>query len=372
MDSFTMDSLAMQSIGMQSIGMGTSAMPDDYILQGGDVQRDRDTVLSIWRGNLGEQQNMQAKYDWFYLGCPFGPPVLQLLQHVRSDTTAGTCAAGRRRMLWRGQPLAAGVMVDLAVRAEHRSLGPALMMQQGLIASGLRQLDLLYGFPNAKATAIFRRIGARKLTDIVRYARVLRPAQYLRRRLPALLAAPLGGLMGIALRLRDQLRRIGTPRLDASWSDRADARIDELWARSRQGDGLLAIRDAAHLRWRFDEAPAGHARYLLLSSDTGRTLCAWFCTQIDDNILHVRDFWSVDAADGIATRYIDALVDAAHALDVAAVSVEVATSPARMKGWHARGFIERSRRPVYACWSDGIDPDSDDFDLQITSADEDE
>lgn len=352
--------------------MDVAAAPAEYALQDGDVLRDRGTVLAIWRGNLGEQRHMQAKYDWFYLGCPFGTPVLQLLRHVPSDAAAGTCAAGRRRMLWRGRALAAGVMVDLAVRTEHRSLGPALMMQQGLIASGLRQLDLLYGFPNAKASAIFRRIGARKLTDIVRYARVLRPAAYLRRRFPALLAVPLGAVVDLALRVHDRLHRIGTPRLHAAWSDRADARVDELWARSRHGDGLLAVRDAQHLRWRFDEAPVGRSRHLLLSTDHGATLCAWFCTQVEDDTLHVRDFWSVDAADGIATHYIDALLDAARALGVAAVSVEVATSAARLAGWQVRGFVERGRRPVYACWRDGLGPDSDGFDLHLTSADEDE
>lgn len=351
----------------------TAAPVDAYALQAGDVVADRETVLSIWHGNLGEQAHMRAKYEWFYLRCPFGAPVLQLLRHVPDDDIAGTCAAGRRRMLWRGGDLQAGVLVDLAVRAEHRSLGPALAMQKGLIQASLEQVGFVYGFPNARATAIFRRLGARKLADIVRHARVLRPGSYLRRRLPAYLAAPLGAVLDLGLRARDAIRRIGAPRLQASWSDRADPRMDDLWARSPHGPGLLAVRDAERLRWRFDEAPLATTRYLLLSADDGASLDAWFATQVVDDVLHVRDFWSVDAATGIGKHWLDALITAARRVGVAAVSVELATRDAMLGNWRASGFVERSRRPIYAFWRTDLDPGEDEgFDLLFTSADEDE
>ena len=97
---------------------------------------------------------MRAKYDWFYLRCPFGPPLLQLLRAGSAGTAVGACGAGRRRMLWKGREIRAGVLVDLAVAREHRSLGPALMLQQGLVAAGHNELDLLYGFPNPKAAPV--------------------------------------------------------------------------------------------------------------------------------------------------------------------------------------------------------------------------
>lgn len=349
---------------------GTSV--DQYKLHAGDVHVDRDTVLSIWQGNLGEQAHMRAKYDWFYLGCPFGPPLLQLLRHVPSGIVAGTCAAGRRRMLWRGQDLKAGVMVDLAVHPEHRSLGPALTMQKGLIQSSLLQSGLVYGFPNPRATAIFRRLGARKLVDIVRLARVLRPGTYLRRRFPVAVAAPLGAALGFGLRVRDAILRLGSPAIDACWTDRADERMDELWARSPHGPGLLAVRDAEHLRWRFDEAPLQDTRYLLLSTDGGKSLAAWFATQVAGDVLHVRDFWTLDAATGVGTAWLDALVAAARRLGMAAVSVEIAARKDRLANWHARGFVKRSQRPVYGFWQPDLEPCEGDIELLLTSADEDE
>ncbi len=51
-----------------------------YAIEEGDVARDRETVLDVWRGNLGDDARMRAKYDWFYVQCPFGEPLLRLLR----------------------------------------------------------------------------------------------------------------------------------------------------------------------------------------------------------------------------------------------------------------------------------------------------
>jgi hypothetical protein len=167
-------------------------------------------------------------------------------------------------MLWRGKEIRAGVLVDLAVNPEHRSLGPAMMLQQGLIAAGRRDLDVLYGFPNPKATAVFKRIGYRPFGEIVRYARVLRHRGYLEQRIPSVLAAPAALLLDAAFGLRDAWRRATAPRLQVRWRDEADPRMDSLWECSAPRDSFGAIRDARHVRWRFDQAPIAKTRHLLL------------------------------------------------------------------------------------------------------------
>lgn len=132
--------------------------PPQYRVRDGDTAVDRDAVLAVWRGNLGQDARMAAKYDWFYRDAPAGAPLLQLLMHAGTASPVGVCAAGRRQMLRDGDTLRAGVLVDLAVTPEHRTLGPALILQQGLFAAGQRELDLLYGFPNPKAAPVFKRM----------------------------------------------------------------------------------------------------------------------------------------------------------------------------------------------------------------------
>jgi len=339
-----------------------------YVVAPGDVVRDRATVLGIWRGNLGQDARMQAKYDWFYAQCPYGAPLLQLLRHGPDGTAVGAAAAGPRRMLRDGQPIAAGVLVDLAVLPEHRSLGPALMLQGGLAQAGGERFGLLYGFPNPKAAAVFKRVGYDRLGDIVRRARVLRHAGYLARRLPRPLAAVAGFVLDRARALADTVRA-PRERLAAAWSEAADARFDTLWAASPKGEGAVGVRDAAFARWRFDASPLVKTRYLLLAGADG-ALRAWFACQVEDAVLHVRDFWSDDAASGIGHARIAALLRAARKAGHAAVSVEFAGPDVRLAGWTAAGFAERGRRPVFGRWSDGSAAGA--VAIHLTSADEDE
>ncbi len=342
-----------------------------YRVGAGNAATDCEAVLELWRGNLGQEGHMRAKFGWFYLGCPFGTPLLQLLCRGATDKPIGACSAGRRRMLWQGHEIRAGVLADLAVTREHRSLGPALMLQQGLIEAGRGELDLLYGFPNPKAAPVFKRLGYRKLGQMQRHARVLRHARYLRRRVPAGLASPLGLLADLALQARDAIRSLPARRILTSWSDQADPEFDTLWQRSGHGTGLLGVRDRAHARWRFDDSPLAQSRYLLLRDQAG-VLQAWFATQEQEGVLHIRDFWSQDAIAGVDTVLIDALVRATRAAGYHALSIEMATTGCRLSNWSARGFTLRAARPLFGVWSDATIPEDAELDLHLTSADEDE
>ncbi|WP_119718322.1 GNAT family N-acetyltransferase [Cognatilysobacter tabacisoli] len=352
--------------------MNAAAPPPTYSIHEGNALLDRSSVLAIWDGSLGQAERMRAKYDWFYLHAPGGPPLMQLLRHEPDESWVGTCAAGRRRMLWRGREIQAGVLVDLAVSAAHRSLGPALMLQQRLIAAARSELDVLYGFPNPKAAPVFKRIGYRPFGDLVRFARVLRHRRYLELRLPPWLAAPAGALLDAAFALRDGVRRWTGPALRSRWSAEADPRMDTLWNASAPEDALTAVRDARHVRWRFDHAPIATTRHLLVTDRDDRHLLAWFATQVEGDALLVRDFWSEDASAAVGMHYVDALLQAARKAGHASVSVEIAARESRLATWRARGFVLRSRRTVFGMQRDEADHPIAHDDLYLTAADEDE
>lgn len=347
--------------------------PPQYATREGDATADREAVLAVWRGNLGQDAWMAVKYDWFYHRAPAGAPLLQLLMHADTEAPVGVCSAGRRRMLLDGRETLAGVMVDLAVMPAHRSLGPALILQQGLFAAGRREFDLLYCFPNPKATPVFKRIGYRHLTDMVRHVRVLRHTQYVLRRWPGLpewLAPPLGALIDLGHLARDAWRWRTGRSLQAQWSDRAPD-IASMWDASPKPSALTALRDAAHMRWRFDDAPVVDGlmpfRHVLLRD--GKIPVAWFATRLDGHTLHVHDFWSRDGAQ-IAPEMVAALLRAARVAGHAAVSIELATSAERLQPWLATGFSARGKRPVFGHW--GAKAEDTVPSLHLVSADEDE
>lgn len=343
-----------------------------YVASEGDALGDRELMLEIWQGNLGTDGHMAHKYDWFYRDCPYGPPLVQRLRHTPDGEWVGVCAMGRRRMLWQGREIRTGILVDLAVRPQHRSLGPALVLQLGLVDAARRQLDLALGFPNPKAAAVFKRIRYNHLTEIVRYARVLRHGPYVRRRLPGWLATPVGLVLDLRSIAGIAVAGLRGPRLQVQWSDRAVDAMDSLWRASPHGQGLLAVRDAEYVRWRFDASPLFQSRHLLLRDPADGSLLAWFTTRLDEGVLQVMDFWSLDGIDGVAPRYLDALLAAAWRLGCSAVSMQAATSPGRMASWIAKGFVERARRPVFAHWSVPRPAGEGEIDLHLTVADEDE
>ncbi len=316
--------------------------PAAYTVHAADLARDRELILGLWRGNLGQDARMAAKYDWFYRRCPYGEPLTLLLRHEDSGAWVGVASAGPRKMLLDGREAMAGVLVDLAVLPEHRSLGPALMLQMALMDAGAQRFDLLYGFPNPKATAVFKRVGYAPLGELSRHARVLRHGGYVRRKLPALLAAPAGALLDLADRVRLWSRAGG---LRAAWQPRADEALAGVWSPAAAGHGPVAVRDLDFLRWRIDDSPLLDARYLVVR-ERGGTPVAWFACEAREHSLHVVDFWSSQGAAGPTQAQLAALLRAARGAGHPSVSIELSAAAAT-GAWRAAGFAAREGRPVF-------------------------
>lgn len=351
--------------------MSTGSPPVGYRAEPGELPRDRDVVLALWRDNLGDPTRHAGKLDWFYLGNPFGPTRLQLLRH--DDAAIGICGVGARRMLWRGREIRAGLLADMAVDARHRTLGPAIMVQEALINAAAGHYDLLYGFPNRKSLPVVRRLGYTVLGELTRHARVLRHAGYLQQRMPRWLAWLLGGVLDHVRALHDGLRAPSGRKVAVAWSAQADPRMDALWNDSPHGEGLLGVHDAALARWRFDASPFTAVRYLLINNTRNDALRAWFACEAIDDVLHVRDYWSERGVEGIDHRLVLALVCAARRAGYASVTLECAAPVGRMADWRRAGFVQREGQPVIGKWI-GTDPAPADLapDWHLTEADADE
>jgi hypothetical protein len=317
----------------------------NYVVEPADIVRDREAVLGVWRGNLGRDERMGAKYDWFYRDNPLGPPLTLLLRHVASGAVVGVATAGPRRMQVDGRAIAAGVLVDLAVLPEHRTLGPALQLQQAMLDAAGARFALLYGLPNHKAVPVFKRVGYAAIAEMRRLARVLRHREHLARRLPGPLAAAAAPLVDALLRLRDGLRQLAQPRWRARWLDAPPAELPP-------GDdrGLLrGAHDAAFQRWRFAAGPTPPARWLRVDDRAGR-LRGWFTCQSSHDVLQLSDCGGGDGEAAPARAAILALLRAARAAGFASVSLQLAAPDALLAPWRAAGFVVRGQRTVFGRW----------------------
>ncbi|HEU4669623.1 MAG TPA: hypothetical protein VFR91_02850 [Dyella sp.] len=348
-----------------------SPPPPAYAVEPARLPEDAADIVRIWNvSRLGRSGEHAPKIDWFYRQCPFGEPMVCLLRDRSSGERVGISSAGPRRMVAGGRALAAGVLVDFAVHPKHRSLGPAMILQAALMEASAERFDLLYGVPNPKSLAVVKRLGYAVLGEMRRHARVLRSRRYLGRRMPGWLAALVSTPVDAAVALGLFARHVRARALTTRWSDRVDPRMDALWAASASGDTALAVRDCTFLRWRFDAWPMVATRYLLVAARDG-TLHAWFACQVDGGVLHVRDFWSAGAIDGVPRECLDALLHAARREGHDAVSVECMASDACHAAWHRAGFRERGRRAVIGRWQRGFAANPPPA-LHLTAADEDQ
>jgi hypothetical protein len=347
-------------------------MQPSYEVRRGSVDHDAQSMIQVWRGHLGEPKRMEAKFQWFYRGCPYGQPLVLLLHSLPTDAVVGVGAAGRRRMRLGARELSAGVLVDLAVATEHRSLFPALLLQKTMKALGLEAFDLLYGFPNPKAAAVFQRTGYDRLAHITRYVRVLRSAPYLARRMPGFLARIAGGAADFALAIARRASSQSARGLDSEWVISADARMDELWSAHLPRNALVAVRDLAFLKWRFDSAPSNRFRYFCVSGGRGKQLVAWFVCEALGDTLHVRDFWTIDSDTDLQRRFLELLSRAALYGGYASLSIEYFGSARITAALTAAGFRPRGSRPVFSACSEQLRAAGGIAVWHLTSADEDE
>ena len=344
-----------------------------YTTHAGDALRDRDEILSIWADHFGPLSMQGAKFDHFYRDGPFGPALIQLLRHQPDGELAGVIGAGPRPLLWQGKPIRAAVVAHFAVHPQHRALGPALQLQRALIEAARGRVDLLYGLPRPNAVAVSRRAGFSVLGELTRHAKVLRHGAYLKRKLPAVVAAPAGTVVDIFKQLPGRIADLPSSGLQWHWAPHADPRMDGLWRGSRHAAALTSVRKHAMLQWRFDNAPTDRARYLLVDDAKG-DLQAWFACDTDSQAgepLTVMDYWCGTAMAGTARPLIRALAAAARSRRHSAIHLLLNSTDAVLAAWQAEGFVARSNQPVIGLWLNESLAPAGRTDLHVTWIDQD-
>ncbi|MBN8924948.1 MAG: hypothetical protein BGP10_03905 [Rhodanobacter sp. 68-29] len=334
--------------------------PDDrYETIEGRLEQDRDTVIGIWRGHIGWQAQLERMYDVYYLDCPFGRPLLQLLRHRASGEIVGTLGAGPRPMLWQGRELRAAAASHLAVLPGHRSLRPALQLLRDMTVRGLEQFEFAYGLTNALGGAIGLRGGYSVPVRLRRYVKVLRYRRFAQRVLPGPLGRAGGALLDGAVAVGRQPwlpgRRSG---LHAAWTDAIDPRMQALWERSERGDGLSTMRTATMLEWRLLRLPALRRRFLLVAPAAGAPLLAWFACEANAHVpglMTVTDAWFAGGVREADRRAVRELCRMAYAAGCEGIEVRLAAAAPVLEAWRAEGFVARGEQPLFVA---GMDPGS--------------
>lgn len=255
-----------------------------YSLTLPDQHRCRDEILQLWSRNLPDATG--DRYRWLYESGVSRPWLL--------ETEDGECvgSAGRmtRNFCVAGQPITTGQAIDLNVDRAHRTIGPALALQKGVIANlEADSLRFIFGMPSPDAVPALKRVGYKIVGELQRWTLPIR----LVRQLLKLTESP-------------TLTRLITPPAELAWSVRLlrrpfvsgkfelytgpfDERFDDLWNRCRELVPILGDRSAAYLNWRFANCPDLPYQTLILNRPNGRGLEAYCQFYLDEGSLCISD-----------------------------------------------------------------------------------
>ncbi|HVK78700.1 MAG TPA: GNAT family N-acetyltransferase [Kofleriaceae bacterium] len=269
----------------------------------------RDVLCGLWDRNLQVDGGVAAKFEWLYRAAPHRPDDVFLLA-TGAGATVGTAGVAIRAMQLGERDGTAGLLADLAVDKDHRSVGPALALVREVKAWALGHHELAYGFPNKHAEGVFKRAGYQPLGTITRWARVLRHAGFAGRirevdltRVPeqarawiyrAVELPGVAALAGTAVDLAQLARRspaaaVAARHLRLTSAPAPDPGVDALWARARGEYGVIGHRTREVLAWRFPSGPtltwvAAHAR-------DGGELRAYAAIERAGDTAHVKDLF---------------------------------------------------------------------------------
>jgi len=335
-------------------------VPPRYVVERRAPAEVEAELRRIWDANLSVAGGVERKFAWLYREAPDLPDSVFML--AAEDAGAprrwvGTAGVLIRRVHVAEGELRAGLLADLAVDRDHRSVGPALALAREVRGWVLGQLDLAYGFPNRHAEGVFKRVGYKVLGAMPRYARVLRHAGYTQRvteedlaRAPAAirphlvralkqpafaaLAAAAADAAMLALGAADGLDAATRLRLD--WIDRPDERIDRLWVAAQPAFGAVAQRTARFLDWRFPASPA--LSFALGSARRGGEPRAYAVIERDGDTAHLRDLFGHPSD---MPALLDLLIPALYARGAGNVSIRYLGNPALASALTARRFAPR-------------------------------
>ncbi|HKS06214.1 MAG TPA: hypothetical protein VJR92_07885 [Gemmatimonadaceae bacterium] len=325
-----------------------------YTVATADVRADRATVMSLWRGNLDEGDEPEAKFQWFYCDHPNGPSTMLFLLHGAERTPVGTAGIGRRELVANGTVHRAGVLADLLVIPSHRTLFPAMELQRAATREGLAACGVVFGVPNVKAVPVFRRLGYAPIGDLVRFVVVLRYGEQLRRRMPAWLASIGGAVLDTVMPVLRRLSGANTPAI-GEWRNTVDASFDDLWSRARSFTGVIGVRDAGYLKWRFLARSSHPHRVFALRAADGARLIGYAICEDARPTLHVRDFLVDRAVPGGVATLVDTLARHAYREGFSTLSLDFMGGDEDCESLRRAGMRERDRRPLFASFAVGQD-----------------
>jgi hypothetical protein len=264
------------------------------------------------------------RYAWLYAGNPHGR-ALTWIAEANSGKTAAITSFFRRRLWVEGEEIGGALGGDGFVRTEYRRQGIMNAMHEAC-RRDMRGLgvEVMFGTPLPANVTPLTKAGCRTICDAIRYVRPL--------------SGKVLGLSGLGERLMTPFLtpiRAGA-RLEPMVP--GDARVDEIWLRSRADLRIATVRDAAFYTWRFLDSPSQQQKaYVIMDGKLALAACA---LETMDDVVRIVDLVAPSELWPRALRAIGA-----HCRGAAALSIRLNARDADARRMLRGGFFARDGKP---------------------------
>lgn len=260
-----------------------------------------ETVIGEAAGVLNATRRQEVgagRMEWLYRRNPDGEAVLWAIRAAESGELAGFTVALPRRVWVDGREHVCWNGADFSILPKYRTLGLAVKLRRAAkegIDAG--RAEFLYAHPNERMGVIHARVGHSPIGRMVRYARLLRSAGHLEERLKnRWLAKAAAAVVDPALRLQGLgWRHRSTTTVRLIERARFDERFDRLFAETAPANGVIGVRDARYLNWRYAENPL-YETHALLAEDGGE-LRGYLLFVVENEMVSVKDVYPADCRD---------------------------------------------------------------------------
>lgn len=297
---------------------------------------------------------------------------MYFLDHADSVTSVGIVCIAQRRWKAGQEYINAGIIADLVVSPNHRSLGPAVKLHNESLALALKNSDLVYGFPNSHSVTLARFAKFQLIDRIYRYAKPIRFSSYLQEKLPALLALPAAMIIGGASALLTYFRSLPViSRWQGETFPGFDARFDRLWESAALDNFIIGQRDSVFLNWRFIQNKVRSYRVFGITDKKTGGLGGYIVYDIDQSgFVVIADFLARDTDKALLALFL--LFEREMRRNrQKAISLTFHGCQSIAKKLGELGFNRRESNPLCCKWSDRFAKLKDEKAWYFTSADND-
>lgn len=256
-----------------------------------DPEKYQKEILEFWESYL--PGTPLGRLEWM-LKNPAGPATWFFAFDKDTSELAGTISIMPREFVLKGKNIRAGIVGDFMVGNKYRVFGPALSLQKKVLDSMSNyEFDYVYTVPNQASLKMNLHAGYINAVNLVHLIKPVCSAQYLQKYLNIKLAKHLGWVLDIVLKLFSKETYV-FPGEHCEEIININESFDDIWNEVQKLEsGLIGVRSAKYIDWRYLINPISGFRVFSLRSKSDKRLLGYIIFSVNNGKIEIYDILSL-------------------------------------------------------------------------------